>query len=169
MARRASTIRMVVVLVALVAAAVIGAAVRGWAGALLFPFAIAFGAVCVIAGMYALRVLAYFWLGHHRFWGIWGRVSQLPTDELRAIAAAPAHPLYGLAVGALSMRGIETKPPEKRLLLDMLVSPDPRTRGQAVHLLVVHYPEIRFPQGCSSADPPEVWRGRIEEMTRSAP
>lgn len=168
MARRALTI-WIFALTALVAAAAVGAAVRGWAGAVLFPFAIAFGAVCVIAGLFALRVLAYFWRSQRLFWDVWGRVSGLPTEELRAMAAAPAHPLYGLAVGALSMRGIDTKPPEKGLLLDMLASPDLRTRGQAIHLLVVHYPEVRFPEGCSSADPPEVWRERIESMTRSAP
>jgi hypothetical protein len=88
------------------------------------------------------------------------RVARLSTDQLRAIAASPGHPYFAFALVALARRGIETKP-EKRLLLEMLVSADSGTRALGMSYLGAFYPEVDLPLGSSSQDPPKVWRERL--------
>ena len=146
----------------------VGLAVQGWAGVVLYPLAIAVGAVCVALAWIVLRFLLHWYRQSTRVRDVRRRVERLPTDELKAIAASPAHPEFGFAYAALALRGIEPAKPQKRLLLDMLVSPNPNTRGVGIGWLFTFYPEVRLPEGSSSLDPPEVWRERIVAMAGEA-
>jgi hypothetical protein len=145
---------------AFLAAAAIGFAVQGWLGILLFPLALGAAAIGLVLTLFLLDLVL---TGRRHFRAVHkirAEVSRLPTEQLRAIAATPSHPHFGFAYATLAGRGIEVKP-ERRLFLEMLVSPSATTRGQGMAFLTTFYPEVRLPEGCSSSDSPEVWRERI--------
>ena len=146
------------------AAALTGFFVQGWPGIFLFPLALLLTAVAPFIGWHILDLVITYerhttHVSHRR-----ARISRLSTDQLQAIAATPGHPDFGFALVTLHRRGIDAKP-SKPALLEMLLSPDPATRGRGMSFLSAFYPDIRLPAGSSSQDPPEVWRNRLPAPT----
>lgn len=148
----------------LLTAAPIGYAVQGWPGLLLFPLALVIIPVGLFIGWHMLD-LVITWERHSTHMSQRrARIARLSTDQLQAVVATPAHPDSGLAFVALARRGIESKP-TRAALLELLLSPDPATRGRGMSFLSVFYPEFRLPKGSSSQDSPEVWRDRLPGLT----
>jgi len=147
----------------LISAAVAGYAIQGAAGVFLFPLAIISATLCLGITWFIVDCVVTYQRHAARVAQVRARVSRLSTAELQEIAATPSHPDFGFAFVALARRGIQAKP-ELKSLLDMLVSSDASVRGRGLSYLFAFYPQVRFQNGASSSDSPEIWRERISRM-----
>jgi hypothetical protein len=68
----------------------------------------------------------------------------------------------GFAASELARRGIEARPSFDSLC-SLLTSENADRRGLGLSLMSALYPSVAetFPEGCSNAEPPEVWRERV--------
>ncbi|HEY1683601.1 MAG TPA: hypothetical protein VGG19_02465, partial [Tepidisphaeraceae bacterium] len=92
-------------------------------------------------------------------------MALLPDERLIAIANDPLSRDLGWAMGELQKRGIKARP-SLDSVCDLLTSPLSNRRAYGLSLLFGLYPEIfaKIGKGCSSDDPPEIWRGRLEAI-----
>jgi hypothetical protein len=92
-------------------------------------------------------------------------VAALTTEQLEKIASDPTSPDLGFAIAELSRRGTSAQP-SLESLFELITSADSNRRGLGLSLLFALYPSVfeKIPLGTSSADPPEIWRGRIEAL-----
>ena len=130
----------------------------GWLGVPIFYIA----AIALAMTLGLCWVCAYMFVFGKRFKRARVRMSELSTDRLMSITANPSDPAFGLAYWELDDRGVDGRPSKERLFA-MLTSGDSVQCGKAMVFLAM-YPEVQLPLGSLSADPPEVWRSRIETM-----
>ncbi len=162
--RRSPFIGRVITVAAFVAVGWAGYASRGWLGLLLYPFLLLVALIVLWIVLMILDVIFSLRRTRKKMRSIESRLGDLSDTELESILASPESPDMEMAIVILARRGIDKKP-EKQLLLEMLTSPKSSTRWRAMTLVEVCYPELRFPEGCSSADPPEAWRKHVAAMT----
>ncbi len=128
----------------------------GWLGAVAGVF---FGCGAAVAAW----VVIYYFTFQRRLQRRRDRVAQLANDLLLEIAANPASPDLGFAIGELARRGVEAVPPLSSLF-ELLTSADSNRRGLGMSLMMALYPQVwsKVSLGSSNLDAPEVWRSRLE-------
>jgi hypothetical protein len=141
-----------------VAVAILGWRLAGWLGAIAGVVVGCLAAVLIWAVTYSVTFNRSLDRRIHH-------VSTLSTEQLCEIASNPLSPDLGFAIAELDRRGTNARP-SLQSLLDLITSADGNRRGLGLSLLHALYPSEfeKIPMGSSSADSPEIWRGRVEAL-----